>query len=372
MDRPRALRATLRTGILIGLALDVPLVAPLVRAVTREPRAEAVTVDGVPSEITMPGGEGPWPAWIFVTGAHPERRREPIVQRLAQALARAGYIVLVPDLPGLGQGEINARTLDSANAAVDFMLRRSDVRGGRVGLCGASTGASVALLAAGRPETADRISVVAAISPWADLAKMVCLATTRSYPSGDGFEPYPAAPLLRRVVARSMLATLGAGDERNRLLAEVGDITREDGDPLERLALVDLDGLGPEARAIVRLLTSSDCSGFRSLCEALPDGTAALLDAMSPLRTAASVRAPVELAVPLGDPYFPPGEAETLAGALRNVRLTVTSTLDHTRPMLSRARPRAFARFSGFVRRGLAAGYQPAPSGQRASANIAR
>ena len=198
-----------------------------------------------------------------MTGAHPERRREPIVERLAQALARAGYITLVPDLPGLGEGELSVRTLESANSVIDFMLARPDVRHGRVALIGASAGASIALLAASRVEIADRISVVAAVSPWADLDKMLCLATTGSYPNGDGFEPYPVAALLRRVVARSLVCTLATGSERDRLLSEVGEITREDGDPIERLAHVDLDSLEPEARAVVTLLRNSDCAGFR-------------------------------------------------------------------------------------------------------------
>lgn len=353
--RPRMRRVAVRAGILIGVVLDVPLVAPLLRAVTPEPRAESVTVDGVPAELFVPGGEGPWPAWIFVTGAHPERRREPIVQRLAQALSRAGYIALVPDLPGLGEGELSSRTLESAHSVIDFMVGRPDVRGGCVALVGASAGASIALLAAARADVADRISVVAAVSPWADLDKMLCLTTTGSYPNGEGFVPYPVAGLLRRVVARSLVSTLAAGEERDRLLAEVGDVTREDGDPLERLLQVDLERLDPEARAVVRLLTNPDCAGFRELSEALPEGATALLASLSPLQAAGEVRSPVELAVPLDDPYFPPAEAEALVGALGNVRLTVTSTLDHTRPMLSRARPRAFARFGGFVLRGLAA-----------------
>jgi len=163
--RGRSWRAPLRAAILIGLVLDVPVLAPVLRRLTREPRREALTIDGIGAELFVPGGRSPWPAWIFVTGAHPERRREPIVRRLAEALARTGFIVLVPDLPGLGEGEIDERTLDSANATADFMLKRPDVKDGRVALCGASAGASIALLAASRPEVASRISVVAAVSP---------------------------------------------------------------------------------------------------------------------------------------------------------------------------------------------------------------
>ena len=74
-----------------------------------------------------PGGSGPWPAWVFINGAHPERRREPVVTRLSSGLARAGFIVFVPDLPGLGEGTITARTLESACAVTRCATEHEDV-----------------------------------------------------------------------------------------------------------------------------------------------------------------------------------------------------------------------------------------------------
>ena len=59
--------------------------------------------------------------------------------------------------------------------------------------------------------------------------------------------------------------------------------------------------------------------------------------------------------MPPSDVYFPLGEANALAAALPNVRLTVTGTLDHTRPQLSLGRLRDLRAFDGFVVRGLGA-----------------
>ncbi len=58
--------------------------------------------------------------------------------------------------------------------------------------------------------------------------------------------------------------------------------------------------------------------------------------------------------MPPSDAYFPPGEAAALA-ALPNARVTVTKTLDHTRPSANLVHVRSFAAFLGFVIRGLAA-----------------
>jgi pimeloyl-ACP methyl ester carboxylesterase len=352
LDQIRAVR---RMFIVLSAILDLGVVGPTMRALTREPRRRSVEIAGIPAEFVTPVGRGPRPAFVFVTGAHPLRRREPIVQQVADGLGRAGFVVVVPDLPGLGEGEITPGTLQSAIRVVEWTVRREEVAGGRVVLCGASVGASLALLVAERRELEDSISLVASVCPFSDLGRMICLATTRQYGADGPLGTYDAAILLRRVVARSLLMTLPESAERTQLLDCVGDILRDEQDPLEGLQLVDAESLSPNARSIVRLLTNADAQNFRALYDGLPADARALVETLSPLPRAAGVRARVELVVPPLDPYFPPGETQALAAALPNARLTVTSTLDHTRPMMSRAGVADLARFCGFVLRSLAA-----------------
>lgn len=312
-------RASRRTLVLLAGVLDVPMVSRVVRGLTTTPRSELVEVRGVPVEILRPRGDGPWPAWLFVNGAHPERRREPVVTRLADGLARAGFLVLVPDLPGLGEGEITVRTLEATANVTAAAADLADVRDGRVALIGASTGAGLALVTAGTKELADRISVVAAVAPYANLDKLVCMATTSHYREDTGFERYAVTDLHREVVTRSLLGAAG-----------------EDG-----------------RAAVDALLANTDPNRFAELYAALPLDVRTLVEQLSPFRVASSVRAPVEVIVPPTDDYFPLGEARSLAAALPNVRLTVTGTLDHTRPSLSRIAE--FPSFLGFVVRGLLA-----------------
>src|SRR5262245_31769422 len=117
-----------RTLVLLALVLDVPVLARIVRAVTPAPRVESLDLGGTPLEIVAPAGQGPWPAFHFVNGAHPERRREPIVQRVTHGLARAGFVVAIPDLPGLGEGELTPRTFDAAREVTELLAARPDVR----------------------------------------------------------------------------------------------------------------------------------------------------------------------------------------------------------------------------------------------------
>ncbi len=106
---------------------------------------------------------------------------------------------------------------------------------------------------------------------------------------------------------------------------------------------------------MLELLANEDPERFAGLYGALPDETRGVLALFSPLGACADVRAPVEVVVPPADVYFPPGEAQALARALPQAHLTVTGTLDHTRPQLSTGRIRDAVRFVRFVHRGLRA-----------------
>ena len=345
--------SVLRAAVLLAIVLDPPALGPTVRRLTGEPRLEQWEADGVPIEVVRPRGSGPWPTWLFVNGAHPERRAEPIVQRLSRGLARAGYLVLVPDVPGLGEGTITARTLEATAAVTGAAMRRRDVERGRVALIGASTGAALALLTAARADLADHVSIVAAVAPFADLERMVCLATTRGYAESGGFTRYDVTALQRHVVARSLVASIADDGERAQLLTALDRAGADGRDPIE--ALPELDELSPQGRAIVHVLRNNDPELFADLFRALPDDLHTLLASLSPLGVAPGVRAPVEIVVPPADVYFPPGEARALAAVLPHAHLTVTGTLDHTRPDLSLGRLRDLVGFGRFVVRGLAA-----------------
>jgi pimeloyl-ACP methyl ester carboxylesterase len=343
------LPSRIRALILIATVLDLRRLGRVVRAGTKEPRVEEVELAGVRVEVVRPGGEGPWPAWVFINGAHPERRREPTVERLSRGLARAGFIVFVPDVPGLGSGTITTETLDATCAATKAASEHPEVLHGRVALIGASTGAALALLTAARDDLPGRVSVVAAVAPFADLARMVCLATTRSYEENGGFVAYPVTSLHRRVVARSLAATVTDDSDRGRLL----DALANEDDDQDPIALLPPDLETSEGRSVVAVLRNEHPEQFVEACASLHPRAVELLERLSPLAACPNVTAPVEIVVPPADVYFPLAEAQALAAALPNAHLTVTATLDHTRPHLSVAHLRSLRRFDRFVVRGL-------------------
>ncbi len=343
-----------RTFVLLAIVLDVPLLARLVRRLTPEPRVEMLDVDGVPTELVLPAGDGRWPGFHFVNGAHPERRQEPIVRRVTHGLARAGFVVALPDLPGLGGGELTPRTFDGARAVTQMLADRPEVRDGNVALAGASAGAGIALVTAADPALAERISVVAAVVPFADIERLACLATTSRYERNGTVRRYEVTALMRRVVARSLVAALPAGDDRSALLEL---LRAQDPDDLDAVRCLSDPGrkLGPEAMSVVSLLLNDDSERFPSLFGELPTSITRRLRELSPGEHAPAVRASVEAIAPPDDPYFPLPEAEAVVELVPEARLTVTRVLDHTRPSLALAHIGDFARFLAWVRRCLGA-----------------
>jgi acetyl esterase/lipase len=344
----------MRTLVLLAVVLDVPLVARLVRRLTPEPRVEMLEIDGVSTELVLPAGEGRWPAFHFVNGAHPERRQEPIVRRVTHGLARAGFVVALPDLPGLGEGELTPRTFAAARAVTQMLVERPEVRDGRVALAGASAGAGIALVTAGDPALAKRISVVAAVVPFADIERLACLSTTSHYERDGEVRRYEVTALMRRVVARSLVTALPEGDDRTALLDL---LYAQDPDDLDAVRCVAEPGreLGPEARSVVSLLLNEEYVRFPELFRALPESITARLRALSPGEHAAAVRARVEGIAPPDDPYFPLPEAEAVVRLVPDGRLTVTRVLDHTRPSITLSHIGDFVRFLRWVRRCLGA-----------------
>ena len=227
------------------------------------------------------------PVVVYANAATPLGVEQPAVGRFLSALAGVGFVAVAPELPHVREGEVTPDTIDS-------LVRVADAAGPRVALIGASTGAGLAILAAGDPRLASRVTSVAAIAPFASLRSVLQLATTGFY----GDRPYSAAPLLARAAARSLAAS------------------------------------APNDPAVPPLLANRDPWRFDELYAALEPGTRTLVWELSPLTRIGHVLAPVELACSPTDPFFPVDESRVLAAAGCDVRLTVTNGLLHVKPRL--------------------------------------
>ena len=276
------------------------------------------------------------------------------MRNLAEGFARAGYFVVVPDLPGLTEDRITPQTADAATQVAREISGRPDVEGKKVALVGVSTGATLALLAAEDPALRGKVSLVAGVAPYSNIKTVLNVATTGHYRRSDGeLVRYEATPFLSYVVARSLVATLPQGEDRQTLSAELERAGRESPHPLSGLRSRQTDDLGPDARSVVRLLANRDPKRFDTLYAALPEERRRDLEELSPLAGTGRIRVPVELATGPHDKYFPPSQSYRLERVAPQRRVTVTGALDHAKLEVSPGDIPAFATFDGFVVRAL-------------------
>jgi pimeloyl-ACP methyl ester carboxylesterase len=342
--------------VVLSAVLETPVLTWVVERVTDEPRVEDAVVAGVPATVVRPSGSGPWPVIVFVNGVTPRGRHHPDVRALARGLARAGYLVLVPDPPGLAGGEITTRILTAITAVASEATTLPDARQGRVGFLGVSVGGSLALVAATDPALVGRVSVVAAIAPYADLVDVFRLATIGSYAEDGRLVRYESASYLTLIAARSLVASLPATTERRDLLAALpttDEVDENPPDPLAGLRYRRRRDLSPDARAVLALLLNREPARFDELYAALPPALRAANARLSPLTVASRLRAPVELASAPEDKYFPLAESHELARLIDDARVTVTTTLEHAVPEASLGGIADLARFDAFAVRVL-------------------
>lgn len=161
----------------------------------REEEVSITTKDGIKlsGSLTLPEGEEPFPAVLLISGSGPQDRNEeawkykPFLM-IADRLTRQGIAVLRMDDRGTGKsgGRYADATLQlaatDAECALDYLLRRKDIRRGKTGLAGHSMGGTIAFrMAAQRPQdVAFVLSLAGATIPGKDLMMHQCEKTILS------------------------------------------------------------------------------------------------------------------------------------------------------------------------------------------------
>lgn len=123
--------------------------------------------------ISLPDGEGPFPAIVLISGSGKQDRDESLLpsaeikpfRLLADYLTAEGYVVLRFDDRGIGgsTGNIDSTLQENASdvaSAIDYLLTRAEVDPEKIGLLGHSEGGTIsAMLGAENPNIAFIISM---------------------------------------------------------------------------------------------------------------------------------------------------------------------------------------------------------------------
>jgi len=257
-----------REPVLAGVALPAAPARPQEPAPPFPYRAEEVVYEGeggvrLAGTVTVPPGEGPFPAVVLLTGSGAQDRDQTILGHrpfavIADRLGRSGVAVLRADDRGVGgsAGDLARAELDDlaadALAGVRLLAGRPEVAAGRVGLLGHSEGGAVAALAAARsPEVAFLVLLAAPGVPGAEITARQVELLSRA--AGVGEEAVAEQVALNRELTRALAGEMSDAELREKV-REVVDRQRELGGqvaPEHVEALVEATS-SPAMRAFLR------------------------------------------------------------------------------------------------------------------------
>lgn len=210
---------------------------------------------------------------VLVPGAAREGKDDPRLVALAQSLARARFLVLVPDIANLRAQEIAAADRQPILDAARFLL--DERRLPRVGVGAISYAGIPALLAALEEPRLDFVVTIGA--PY-DLTALVTFFTTGRHREQPGAEWQRATPNAygKWVFVKANAKRLDDSGDR-ALLAAIAERKMAD----EAADVSDLtDKLKPQGRAVMALLNNDDPAKVPGLIQALPAAIRAEIAAM--------------------------------------------------------------------------------------------
>ena len=247
---------------------------------------------------------------VVVPGATPSGRQDSRVVALAEAIARAGRVVVVPEL------EVYSEELVPADIdRIGRVVTAFEADHGRVVLAGVSFGGSLSLVAAADPTVSRKVSLVATFGAYADLGGVVQAATTGvSLVDGATF-PWDGDPRAAAVVRDQLLGLL-EDDQAVR----VAQALESDVDPTT---------LPDELRAVHDLLSNDDPARTPELLEQAPDVVRDRIEEVSPAQAGADLEVPVIALHAIDDPVIPYGELVRLGSVYPHADRVTLTTFDH-------------------------------------------
>lgn len=255
-------------------------------------------------------------ALVLVPGAAPRGKDDPRLVALALALARARFLVLVPEIESVRALEIGAADhLPIADAVRYLAERRAGPAEPSVGLVAISYAVGPAILAALVPEAGRHVGFIVGVGGYYDVIAAITFFTTGRYREAPT-EPWR----FRRpneygkwVFAMSNAERLDDQADR-RLLRQIAERKLED--PAADVGALTAR-LGPEGASVYRLLINKDPERTPELVALLPPAIRSEIYGLDLRRRDLSVlRARLLLLHGRDDPIIPYTESAALAAAM--------------------------------------------------------
>ncbi len=282
------------------------------------------------ANLYVPTGGGRHFPLVVVHGVNPTGKDDDQLVLLAKDFARAGFLVMVPDLEGMKTLRIRISDAEDILQSFLYVSRRRDAQP-RGGLMGISYGAGPMLLAAADARIRDKVSVVVSFGGYYDLRNVLLFAMTGNFEYGSNRGWLRPDESIRWMFAYRNLDVLRTPEDRETLKKIIEKRNRYE----IAEAAVLAKSLGPEGRAFYAFLTNSDQKRFGLLYENLPVSFREQVYQLSPARAVRYIRSYFIIAHGMEDYSIPYTESLRLADAVgdaRRVHLELLPQFMHIEP----------------------------------------
>ena len=340
--RPIGAGAVIVADIYSGALWDRNLAA----AVTPQPRVEEATlrIRDTDMRVTwwIPGWGARHPGVMLVNGATEFGNDDSETRRLSDALARAGYLVMLPEFPFIKAGTLEREATAIIDAAFAVLRDHPDTRGMPTGAFGFSVGGGMLLAAASRPGSLEHASYVGALGAYFDLDTYLASVLGSAQRRNGALEPWDPDPVvrLRLPVAAAQAIADPADRERLSVALRAGGGRLSDDPPNE---------MGAEAVSLWRALASTDYDGALARLRALPPSLRDVLERLSPRTSWSALRPEVFWLHDVDDRFEPVSEAEnaTATAHAGATHLHLTALISHAAALGQGARERGVDFWAG-------------------------
>jgi pimeloyl-ACP methyl ester carboxylesterase len=287
------------------------------------------------ADLYRPTNEGKRFPLLLVHGVNPTGKDDEQLVLLAKDLARAGFLVLVPDLEGIKT--LRIRVSDAEDILQSFLyLSRLVQAGPRGGMMGISYGAGPMLLAAADPRIRDKVGMVATLGGYYDLRTVLLYALTGSFEYGGHRGYLRPDSSLRWMFAYRNVDLLRSTTDQEKLREIIEKRNQYEIAAADALA----KSLGPDGRALYDFLVNTDPERFAPLYEALPLSVREYVYQLSPARAIQYITASFIIVHGTDDYSVPYTESMRLAdsvGEKNRVHLALLPQFMHVDPSESSA-----------------------------------
>ena len=265
----------------------------------------------IAASLYRPDDRGQHSGIILAHGAIKDGKDDSSVRLVGKSLARAGYVVLMPQLENLSRFRLHQDDVEALVTSFQYLSRQRFIND-KIGMMGFCLSAPLVLLAAGEASISRDIAVVSSWGGYYNIKDWLQAVITEHYTYQGETKPWKPRMDLAEEVPKWLIELLPSSSDRVCIEEMLGE------DPLGSAR----SNLSPSGQAMYELLTNRDPERVEDLWARLDPKTQQTLAGLSPHLKIDQLQTEIVIIHASADAAIPSVESLKLARAIGDEKRT--------------------------------------------------